>query len=72
MPIWRRARRSPFWLSRVSSMSFRKALPPVGSISRLMQRIMVDLPAPDGPISATTWPFGISRLTSFSARSPVA
>jgi hypothetical protein len=26
-------------------------LPDVGSTSRLMQRISVDLPAPDGPIS---------------------
>jgi len=36
-----------------------------------MQRISVDLPAPDGPISPTTWPLGTSKDTSLSAVSPV-
>jgi hypothetical protein len=46
-------------------------LPDVGSTSRLMQRISVDLPAPDGPISAMTWPFGTVSVTFWSALSPV-
>ena len=35
--------------------------PEVGSTRRLMQRISVDLPAPDGPIRPTTWPAGTSN-----------
>jgi hypothetical protein len=35
----------------------------------LMQRSSVDLPAPDGPSSATTWPRGTSSVTSFSTAS---
>ena len=33
-------------------------MPAVGSTSRLMQRMTVDLPAPDGPISAITCAVG--------------
>jgi hypothetical protein len=44
--------------SRVSSVSLRRMLPPVGSTRRLTQRIRVLLPAPEGPISAITWPAG--------------
>ena len=32
-----------------------------------IERSSVDLPQPDGPTSATNWPFGIERLTSRSA-----
>ena len=31
-----------------------------------MQRIMVDLPEPEGPQTTTFWPFQTSRLRSFS------
>jgi hypothetical protein len=41
--------------------------PSVGSTSRLMQRIRVDLPAPDGPIRPTTWPFSTVNDTPLSA-----
>jgi len=56
---------------RVISTSLRVTVPAVGSTSRLMQRITVDLPAPDGPISAITWPSGTSRSMPLSATSPV-
>ena len=46
-------------------------VPAVGSTRRLMQRMTVDLPAPDGPISAITWPSGTSRSMPLIARSPV-
>lgn len=39
-----------------------RTLPPSGTTSRLMQRSSVDLPEPDGPISATTPPLATSRL----------
>ena len=41
--------------------------PPVGSVSRLMQRSSVDLPAPDGPSTTTNSPGRIDSVTSFSA-----
>ena len=43
--------------------------PPSGTVSRLMQRSKVDLPEPEGPISATTLPRGTSSemfLSTFS------
>ena len=55
----------------VSSTPLSAMVPAVGSTSRLMQRISVDLPAPDGPISATTSPCATSRSILSSARSPV-
>ena len=41
----------------------------IGMVSfiRLMQRRKVDLPQPDGPISAVTWFAGMSRSTPKSA-----
>src|SRR5918996_663085 len=71
MPIRRRARRRPARGSDVISTSFRWILPAVGSTSRLMQRIRVDLPAPEGPMRPTTWPAPTSKETPRSARSPV-
>ena len=71
MPMRRRARRSSPLPSPVSSVSLSVMVPAVGSTSRLMQRMTVDLPAPEGPISAITWPSGTSRSMPFSARSPV-
>src|SRR5882757_5894177 len=71
MPMRRRARPNSRPPSVVISMSLRVTVPAVGSTSRLMQRMTVDLPAPEGPISAITWPSGTSRSMPFSARSPV-
>ena len=45
--------------------------PDVAFSSRLIQRINVLFPAPDGPMSAITWPFSTLRSTPFMARSPV-
>jgi hypothetical protein len=50
-----------------SSMTF----PEVGSTSRLMQRISVLFPAPDGPMIVTTWGSFTLKLTSCSATVPV-
>jgi hypothetical protein len=52
-------------------MSLSAIVPAVGSTSLFTQRMSVDLPAPDGPISATTSPRATSRSTLLSARSPV-
>ena len=47
------------------------AAPGTSSCIRLRMRRNVDLPQPDGPISAVTWPAGMSRLTrSSTLRSP--
>ncbi|MNL67870.1 hypothetical protein D3C87_1925120 [compost metagenome] len=51
---------------KVSDCSPTVIWPPSGIVSRLIQRSSVDLPEPDGPISATTWPRSTSRLMSFS------
>ena len=45
--------------------------PDVGFSSRFTQRIKVLFPAPDGPMSAITWPFSTLRSTPFMAKSPV-
>ncbi|MGY3455181.1 hypothetical protein ACVWW5_000631 [Bradyrhizobium sp. LM3.4] len=42
-----------------------RTLPPSGVTRRLTQRSSVDLPEPDGPISATTPPLATSRLMPF-------
>ena len=61
---WRnsRPRRTPV------SAPFQMIRPALGSISRLIMRSSVDLPAPEGPITPTNWPFGISRDTPSTAR----
>jgi hypothetical protein len=51
-------------------MSLSFTLPVVGSISLLMQRIKVDLPAPEEPMIITTCGCNISRLISSSAVKP--
>src|SRR5215831_17539207 len=71
MPMRRRMRRSSVLPSLTISTSLSAIEPDVGSTRRLTQRITVDLPAPDGPISAITCPSGTSISTLFSARSPV-
>src|SRR5262249_42086424 len=71
MPMRRRSRRSSAVSSLTISISLSVIDPEVGSISRLMQRITVDLPAPEGPISAITCPWGTLISMPLSARSPV-
>ena len=67
IPISRRALRRAAEPSFARSVSSSITAPLVGSTRRLMQRIMVDLPAPDGPINARTCPLGTSRSIAFSA-----
>ena len=67
MPMRRRARRKPLRPRRVMSVSLTSTRPLLGFTSRLMQRISVDLPLPEGPISPTTWPAGTSKETPRSA-----
>src|SRR6185369_8107121 len=71
MPMRRRARRSSPLPSFTMSTPLSSTDPEVGSTSRLTQRITVDLPAPEGPISAITCPSGTSMSMPLSARSPV-
>ena len=56
------------WMSIASSM-IEPVTRAIGMVSfiRLMQRRKVDLPQPDGPISAVTWFCGMSRSTPKSA-----
>ena len=61
MPTSRRIA-STFLTSWVSSIPSTTMWPFWCSSSRLMQRIMVDLPEPDGPQTTTFWPFMTSRL----------
>ena len=71
MPIRRRANRKEEALSFVISTSSSFTCPPVGSTKRLIHRIMVDFPAPEGPINAITCPFGTLSEIAFNALSPV-
>ena len=64
-----RRRRSTASAVRMSSPSSR-ILPLVGSISRLIMRRIVDLPQPDGPISATSSPAGTSSDSDVTATVP--
>ena len=52
MPMCRRACRSAAPESRARSSPSNRISPAVGSTSRLMQRISVDLPVPDAPMIA--------------------
>ena len=53
----------------VPSSSMMPVTRAIGMVSfiRLMQRRKVDLPQPEGPMSAVTWLAGTSRSTSKSA-----
>ena len=65
MPTSRRIA-SMFFTSAVSSMPATMMWPCWCSSSRLMQRIIVDLPEPDGPQTTTFSPLATCRLMSFS------
>ena len=71
MPMWRRAWRNLAPPSMVNSSPSSLIEPEVGSTSRLIQRMRVDLPAPEEPITATTWGWESVRLTPCSARRPL-
>ncbi len=72
MAIRRRAARNPRLDSLVISRPSSRTCPEVGSTRRLMQRIRVLLPAPEGPMSATTCPGSTRSDTPVNATSPVA
>src|SRR5580704_5460300 len=62
----RKARRSAF-LSAVTFTPLNHTSPEVGSISRRMQRPVVDLPQPDSPTNPNVSPAPRSKLTSLTA-----
>ncbi|KAG1320778.1 hypothetical protein G6F63_014097 [Rhizopus arrhizus] len=53
----------------VMSSPSRSICPEVASSKPASMRSKVDLPDPDGPITATVWPAGISRLMPRSTSS---
>ena len=64
---WRRkSRSSGFDILRTSTPSTRTS-PAVGSISRLMWRISVDLPEPDRPMITWISPAGMAMMMSLQA-----
>ncbi len=68
MPIRCRRNRASFVsLSRPSSSSWTRTEPEVGRSSPAIMLSMVDLPQPDGPITATASPVWISSDTPSSA-----
>ena len=67
MPMLRRAWRSSFSESFVSSFPSTITVPAVGFSSRLMHRTRVLLPAPDRPMTPKISPSSMVRSTSFSA-----
>ena len=71
MPICcRRNRAAPVSLSESTRCPATVTLPLVGRSSAAMRLSSVDLPLPDGPITATASPDATDRLTSSSAGSP--
>ncbi len=72
IPIFLRALRKADLLSVVKSVPFTITEPDVGASSILMQRIKVDLPAPDWPIMPKISPSFTFRLISFNASTRVA
>src|SRR6266581_717319 len=71
MPMRRRACRNALRDSRTRSWPSSSTAPALGSTSRLMQRISVLLPVPDGPMIAVMPRAAMSRLMSFSTGLPV-
>ena len=65
------ARALPVGVLRLSEKSIRdfpiSSVPDVGSSSRFTQRSNVDLPQPDGPMIAMTWPVLTARDTPRTA-----
>jgi len=67
MPIVLRNLLRSFLLSPPTQVPSKRTSPVLTSVIRLTQRNSVDLPAPDGPITATNSPFLTEKLTSSSA-----
>ena len=67
-PIWSMAPTAPGGDGRAGAMPKRVAVPRSGGRSPSIMSMVVDLPAPFGPSSATVWPRGIERLTPRTAR----
>ena len=67
-PMWRRRSSVSSW-SPIAVISWPsiETLPVVGRSSPARMCISVDLPEPEGPITAVNWPGGISRSTPRSA-----
>src|SRR5437762_9179358 len=70
MPMRRRTRRNALRESPTSSTPSNSICPALGSTRRLMQRISVLLPVPDGPMIAVMPRAAMSRLTSFKTGLP--
>src|SRR5215212_6802659 len=70
IPMRRRAWRSARPESLARSWPRKRISPAVGSTRRLMQRISVDLPVPDGPMTAVMPRPGMARSMSFSTGTP--
>jgi hypothetical protein len=50
-----------------TSTSPKWIVPSLGSARRLIMRNIVDLPAPERPMTPTIWPCGMSKVTSSTA-----
>src|SRR5215204_1461362 len=70
IPMRRRAWRSARPESLARSWPRKRISPAVGSTRRLMQRISVDLPVPDGPMTAVMPRPGMARSMSFRTGTP--
>ena len=71
MPILRRIFGTPRRGNRARSAPSRITWPRVATSSRMISRIRVDLPAPDGPTMNTKSPSGMTRSTSRRATFPL-
>src|SRR5918993_3430547 len=69
MAQWARHSRTRRPLSASTSTPSQSILPEVASVSRLIMRSSVDLPAPERPMMPTIWPLGTSNETSSTATS---
>ena len=71
--VSRRSARRAFWSASSTSAPRNRICPAVGSISRVRQRMSVDLPEPERPMTTNTSPGATSKLTSRTAAThPVA
>ncbi len=65
--LWRRSNVSFLSLSSAISVPSIDTVPDVGRSSPARMCMSVDLPDPDGPMTAANWPAGTSSETPFSA-----
>src|SRR5688572_5814639 len=69
MAHWARHSRTLRPLSASTPTPSQSIVPDVASVSRLIMRSSVDLPAPERPMMPTIWPLGTSNETSSTATS---